>query len=67
MPIVCEDIGDKLGMTPSYLEGIWNAKKLLLSPLYNCYYRTNPKVEGEEKAKKFRKGFDEFVATPTLA
>jgi hypothetical protein len=67
MPLVCEDIGDELGVTPSYLEGIWNVKKLLLSPLYNCYYRTNPKVEGEEKAKKFQKRFDEFVATPTLA
>ncbi len=24
MPLVCEDIGDELGVTPSYLEGIWS-------------------------------------------
>ena len=67
MPMVCEDIGGELGVTPSYLEGLLNAKDLLLSPLYPCYYRTNPKVEGVEKAGKFQKVFGHYIATPQHA
>lgn len=49
MVLLCEDIGYELNLTPSYLKDIWSAKRLLMSPLYNCYYRTNPKVDGARR------------------
>lgn len=61
---VCESIGDELGLTPSVWKAIRNPTKLLFSPIYPCYYRTNPAVEGNEKAERFSKLFDEYIANP---
>lgn len=62
--IVCESLGDELGVTPSLWQAFWSPKKLLFSPVYSCYYRTNPAVEGKEKADRFSKLFEEFIANP---
>ena len=63
-PDLCESIGDDLGLTPSYFQALRNPSALLFGPLYSVYYRTNPKVEGEEKAAKFKAIFDSYMANP---
>jgi dimethylaniline monooxygenase (N-oxide forming) len=66
-PIFCDSIGDELGVTPTFSEGIWNPQKLILGPNYACNYRRNPKIEGEEKAKKCQKLFDDYMSNPLMA
>jgi dimethylaniline monooxygenase (N-oxide forming) len=66
-PIFCDSIGDELGVTPTFAEGIWNPKTLLLGPNYPCNYRRNPTIEGEEKANKCRKLFDDYLSNPQMA
>jgi len=57
-----EDLGDELGVTPSYAAGIWNAKKILMTPVYSCYYRTNAATDGEDKAQVCRERFEQYVS-----
>jgi dimethylaniline monooxygenase (N-oxide forming) len=66
-PIFCDSIGDELGVTPTFAEGIWNPKTLILGPNYPCNYHRNPTIEGEEKAKKCRKLFDDYMSNPQTA
>ena len=47
---ISEALGDELGVTPSTWQALWSPTKHLFSPVYGCSYRTNPAVEGEEKA-----------------
>lgn len=56
MPVLeaCETLGDELGVTPTYTDGIWNAKKLLTAPVYSCYYRPDD--------PKCRERFEYYVA-----
>jgi dimethylaniline monooxygenase (N-oxide forming) len=62
---VCESLGDELAVTPSLFQAFWSPKKLLFSPVYPCYYRTNPAVDGKEMAERFSKLFLEYTANPT--
>jgi dimethylaniline monooxygenase (N-oxide forming) len=61
---LAEDLGDELGLTPSYFTAFWNASKLLTGPLYQVYYRTNPAIEGAEKAEKAKLRFEMLLANP---
>jgi dimethylaniline monooxygenase (N-oxide forming) len=66
-PVFCDSIGDELGVTPTFAEGIWNPTKLILGPNYPCNYRRNPKIEGEEKANKCQKLYDTYMSNPLMA
>lgn len=61
---LAELLGDELGVTPSVLQALWNKSKLLTGPLYQVYYRTNPAIDGPEKAAKAQKRFDYLQANP---
>lgn len=59
-----EQLGDELGITPSYWDALTNPKLYLLSPLYACYYRCNPKVDEPDVARASRERFEHYVANP---
>lgn len=61
---VCEALGDELRVTPSWWQTAKNPVTLLCRPVHACYYRSNPAVDGPEKAERFRKLFDEYIANP---
>ena len=64
--IVNEDIGDELGITPSFLQAFWSPKKYLLGPVYACFYRTDVRGTGkdqEQVVQLSRKRFDQLIAT----
>jgi dimethylaniline monooxygenase (N-oxide forming) len=63
---VQEDIGDEMGVTPSALTALFHTNKLLLGPVFPCYYRTNPKVDGEEVAKKAQERLAWCYANPQI-
>lgn len=63
---VQEDIGDELGVTPSILATLFHANKLLLGPVFPCYYRTNANVDGEEVAKRAQERLDWCYANPQM-
>jgi hypothetical protein len=60
--VLCESIGEDLGVIPSFWKALWNAKKLLFRPIPACYYRTFPEVDGEETAEKFTKLFEKYMS-----
>ena len=64
MPVVCEDLGDELGMTPSLFQALFKPSTYLFGPLLSCFYRTNPKVDGKETAAKCQALFDHYTANP---
>lgn len=63
--VVNEDIGDELGVTPSYATAFSAPKKYLLGPVYSCFYRTNAEAPGgdEAVAKRCRERFDKLIAS----
>ena len=61
-PVVCDDIGSELGLTPGIFEALRNPSQLLLAPIYVCYYRT--KDADSELAAAAKKRFEYFVANP---
>jgi dimethylaniline monooxygenase (N-oxide forming) len=63
---VQEDIGDEIGVTPSTMTALLHADKLLLGPVFPCYYRTNSKVDGEEVAKKAQERLAWCYANPQI-
>ena len=65
--VICEELGDELGVTPSLLQALWEPKKYLFGPIYSCCYRTNPAVDGQEKAKECRERFEYFISHPQFA
>ncbi len=67
MSDICEELGDELGVTPSYWQAIRDPKRLLLGPQYPCSYRLDPTIEGEKKAAQCRAVFDEYTSNPEKA
>lgn len=65
MPNVCKSLGDKLGVTPSIWMALSNPSKYLFGPHLAVYYRTNPKVDGPENARRFQTLWDEYMANPS--
>ena len=61
---VTEDLGDELGLTPSTLDAIWNAKTQLVGALLPCFYRTNSTVEGPEAARQAKELLEYYLANP---
>lgn len=63
--IINEDIGDELGVTPSYATAMWEPKKYLHGPIFSCFYRINAKAPGgdEAVAEKCRKRFEKLIAS----
>lgn len=63
--IVNEEIGDELGVTPSFVKAFWSPRKYLLGPVYACFYRTDEKAPGgdEKVAKMCRVRFDQLIAS----
>ena len=59
-----EQLGDELGITPSYWDALTNPKLYLLAPVYACSYRCNPKVDGPVVARASRERFEYYVANP---
>ena len=63
---IAEPLGDELGVTPTLYQALWNPSELLLGPLYACYYRTNPAIDGEEVAAKARERWEWCKANPAI-
>ena len=65
--MLCDDIGNDLGVKPSILKCLWNPSKFLTAPAYACVYRMNPAVDGPEMAQKANVRLDELLANPLSA
>jgi len=63
--IINEDLGDELGLTPSYATALLEPKKYLNGPVYSCFYRINAEAPGgdEAVAEMCRKRFEKLIAS----
>jgi len=63
--IINEDLGDELGLTPSYATVMWEPQKYLNGPIFSCFYRINSDAPGgdEAVAEMCRKRFEKLIAS----
>jgi hypothetical protein len=65
--VLMEEIGDDLGVTPSWTKALFNPSKYLFAPNYPVQYRTNPNVDGTEVAQKAEERFAYYLSHPQTA
>jgi cation diffusion facilitator CzcD-associated flavoprotein CzcO len=61
---VQEDLADEIGLSPSKLKAFTSPKRLLLGPVFPCYYRTNPDVDDPEVAQRAQQRFEQLLRKP---
>jgi dimethylaniline monooxygenase (N-oxide forming) len=62
--LVQELLAEEIGVAPSKVDAIWNARKLLFSFPYSCYYRTDPTKNDPTVAEKAKERFEWVIAHP---
>jgi hypothetical protein len=62
--LVQELLAEEIGVAPSKVGAIWNARKLLFSYPYSCYFRTDPTKDDPAVAEKAKERFDWVIAHP---
>ena len=62
--LVQELLAEEIGVAPSKVDAIWNAKKLLFSYPYSSYYRTDPTKDDPDVVEKATERFECVLAHP---
>jgi dimethylaniline monooxygenase (N-oxide forming) len=62
--LVQELLAEEVGVAPSKVDAIWNARKLLFSYPYSSYYRTDPTKDDPEVVEKAKERFEWVLAHP---
>ena len=64
---VGEQLGDELGITPTFWEALMQPQVHLFSPLYSCYYRSKSILgQDSDVARKCRERFLHYIANPEI-
>jgi hypothetical protein len=66
VPEIQEQIGVELGVTPTWFQAMKSPSTLLFGPMYPCYYRMNPGVDGEEVAARAKERFEWCLENPPI-
>eukprot|EP01134_Creolimax_fragrantissima_P005763 CFRG5763T1 len=64
---ITESIADELGLSPSFLQAIWDPKKYLLGPLFQCQFRSTSRWDSPDIANAAVERWAKYRAEPEFA